>query len=71
MTNEAQGRLVLCQYNYLAKRGIKASRSTLLRWEKDGRSPRRVRPGPHVVAWVQSEIDEYLERLAAEREVIR
>ena len=69
MPEQKAGRLVLCQYDYLARRGIRASRSTLLRWEKEGRFPRRVRPGPHVVAWVQSEIDDYLDALAAEREL--
>lgn len=70
MSNKTHGRLKLCQYDYLARHGIKASRSTLLRWENEGRFPRRVRPGPHIVAWVQEEVDEYLEQLVAEREAI-
>lgn len=64
------GDLKICSYDYLAKRGIKASRSTLLRWEREGRFPTRVRPGPHLIGWVQQEIDEYLEQLADEREAV-
>lgn len=66
-----RGDLKICSYDYLAKCGIKASRSSLLRWEKEGRFPARVRLGPHLIGWVQQEIDEYLEQLANEREMAR
>ena len=66
-----RGDLKICSYDYLAKCGINASRSSLLRWEKEGRFPARVRLGPHLIGWVQQEIDEYLEQLAVDREVAR
>ncbi len=68
MENQSRGGVTLCHYDYLADHGITEHRSTLLRWENDGRFPLRVRHGRNRVAWIQSEIDEYLESLAAMRE---
>lgn len=69
MANHTKDSVTLCRYDYLAKRGITAHRSTILRWEKAGRFPRRVRPGgSNTVAWIRSEIDAYLHGLATERE---
>lgn len=67
MENQNLGGVKLCRYDYLARRGITAHRSTLWRWEQLGRFPRRVRLGSNIVAWIQSEIDDYLARLAVER----
>lgn len=56
----------------LRRRGIKISNSTLLRLEAANRFPARVRiggPDGRTVCWIAEEIDEYLERLAAEREL--
>jgi predicted DNA-binding transcriptional regulator AlpA len=55
----------------LRQRGIKASNDTLLRWEDEGRFPRRLRPGRYIVAWYASEIEDYLVRLGDEREAGR
>ena len=51
----------------LAARGITFSRSHLWRLEHQGSFPRRVHVGKGRVAWVEHEIDEYLEGLAAAR----
>jgi predicted DNA-binding transcriptional regulator AlpA len=55
----------------LRHRGIRVSNDTLLRWEREGRFPRRLRPGRYVVAWYASEIEDYLVRLGADREAGR
>jgi len=52
--------------------GIKASNSTLLRWEASGDFPARVRPGGgHTIGWVRDEIEDYVRRLARARRVRR
>jgi predicted DNA-binding transcriptional regulator AlpA len=53
----------------LSARGIDFSNSHLWRLEQQGRFPRRVRLGNGRVAWIEHEIDEYLEGLAAARAV--
>jgi len=55
----------------LRRRGIKFSNSSLLRHEKAGTFPERIRLGDHSVAWVASEIDAHLQKLAADREICR
>lgn len=55
----------------LPKLGIKLSNSTLLRLEAAGRFPKRVRLGGHSVAWVASEIDEHVRKLAMVRGSVR
>ena len=40
---------------------------TLWRWEKAGLFPKRIRLGGNVVAWVESEIEEWFEHKKAER----
>lgn len=52
----------------LPRLGLNYSNSTLLRWEKDGRFPKRVRIGGHSVAWFVSEIHDYMRTLAEARE---
>ena len=37
------------------------SRSTLWRWERDGRFPRRRRIGPNSIAYASDEVDEWSE----------
>lgn len=60
----------LVGYRGLSARGIEYSRSHLWRLEQQGRFPRRVRfSGSGRVAWIEHEIDEYLEGLAAARVV--
>lgn len=36
------------------------SATTLWRWERDGRIPPRRQIGPNVVAWLESDIDEWM-----------
>lgn len=42
---------------------IPVSRSTVNRWEKAGRFPKRVQLGNQAIAWRQSEILEFIARL--------
>lgn len=51
----------------LKRMGIKVSNTTKLRWEAQGRFPRRIRMGGTTVAWFMSEIEDWL----AERDVER
>lgn len=51
----------------LSRIGVKVTNSTLLRWEAEGRFPKRLRLGGHSVGWLRSEIDAYIAQLAAER----
>jgi prophage regulatory protein len=43
------------------------SRSTLYRWIKEGRFPRQVKMGPQRIGFIQSELDDFVEKLRAER----
>lgn len=36
-------------------------RTTLWRWEREGRFPRRRQLGPNRVGWLEAEVDEWLE----------
>lgn len=47
--------------------GVGVSNSTLLRWEAVGRFPRRIRMAGTSIAWLKSEIDEWLAERADER----
>ncbi|SLK07501.1 helix-turn-helix transcriptional regulator [Novosphingobium mathurense] len=67
MTTHAHDGPMLYGRSDLRRRGIKVSNDTLLRWEREGRFPVRLRPGRYVVAWYASEIEDYLLRLGAER----
>lgn len=51
----------------LKRMGIKVSRTTILRWEAQGRFPRRIRMGGTTVAWFMSEIEDWLTERDAER----
>lgn len=51
----------------LKRMGINVSRTTLLRWELNGRFPRRIRMGGTSVAWFMSEIQDWLADRADER----
>lgn len=51
----------------LRYRGIRVANTTLLRWEANGRFPRRVRLGGTSVAWLKSEVDAWIEARAEER----
>lgn len=51
----------------LKRMGITVSNTTTLRWEKQGRFPRRIRMGGTTVAWFMSEIKEWLAERSEER----
>lgn len=51
----------------LASYGIFVSNSSLLRWEQNGRFPRRMRLAGTRVAWLKSELDLWLAERAEER----
>lgn len=51
----------------LEQLGITVSNSTLLRWEYSGRFPRRIRMAGTSIAWLKSEIDDWLAERAHER----
>ena len=55
----------------LNAKGIEYSRAHLWRLEQQGRFPRRVRVGNGRVAWVEHEINDYLDELAAARNAKR
>lgn len=61
------GRKTLATRADLKRLGIRVSNTTLLRWEARGRFPRRIRMAGTSVAWLLSEIEDWLEERAAER----
>jgi predicted DNA-binding transcriptional regulator AlpA len=42
-------------------------RKTIDRWEKEGRFPKRITFGPNCVAWVDVEVEDWMEKLMAGR----
>ncbi len=46
---------------------IPKSRTTLYRWSKQGIFPKPVPVGPSGIAWVESEIDQYIEEQKEKR----
>ena len=63
---EMKGKIVLGRAE-LRSFGIIVSNTTLLRWEAAGRFPRRIRMAGTTVAWLKSEIDQWLEKRSEER----
>lgn len=56
----------LLRYSDLKPRGIGFSRVHLARLEGAGRFPKRIRIGDNSIAWVESEVEQWLrERMAA------
>jgi prophage regulatory protein len=51
----------------LKRMGIKVSNTSLLRWEALGRFPRRIRMAGCSVAWLATEIDQWIDERRAER----
>ena len=58
---------ILLNRTDLRRLGIKVSNSSLLRWEGAGRFPRRIRMAGTRVAWIASEISEWVCERARER----
>ena len=65
--NTDTGRMTLATRDDLKRFGISVSNTTLLRWEARGRFPRRIRLAGTSVAWILSEIEDWLAERAAER----
>jgi len=61
------GRKTLATRDDLKRMGINVSNTSLLRWEKQGRFPRRIRMAGTTVAWFVSDIEDWLAERAAER----
>ena len=59
---------LLYSREHLHRLGINLSASSLLRFEAQGKFPKRVRIGAHSVAWVACEIHAHIEALSADRE---
>lgn len=66
--NITMRRPVLASRADLKRLGISVSNSTLLRWEARGRFPRRIRMAGTSVAWLLSEVEDWVTARAAERE---
>ncbi len=58
----------LIDYDGLKTKGIKASKTKIWRQVKSGRFPKPVKVGDRN-AWIESEIDAYIERLITERDI--
>lgn len=50
---------------------INASRSTIYAWMASDRFPKPIKLGPRAVGWLESEIDEWIEKQKAERDGCR
>ena len=50
---------------------IGVSRSTLYQWVSEGKFPRSVPIGDRAVGWLESDVDAWIERKAAEAETAR
>ena len=57
----------LVPYEGLKCYGIIVSKTTLWRQEKRGLFPKRVRPTAGTVAWIESEIIDFIQKLGADR----
>jgi prophage regulatory protein len=58
--------------NFVSFKSLKGrvpfSRAHLIRLEQDGKFPRRVKLGECRVAWIEAEVDEWIENRIAERD---
>ena len=43
------------------------SNVSVWRWERDGIFPKRIKIGPNATGWIESEIDEWIDKKASER----
>jgi len=65
--NIIDGRKTLATRDDLKRMGIHVSNTSLLRWEKQGRFPRRIRMAGTTVAWFVSDLEDWFAERAAER----
>jgi prophage regulatory protein len=61
-------KITLLTWPDLEERGIPFSRATIYRKIDDGTFPRPVKIGANRIAWISSEIDQWIESLAAARD---
>ncbi len=61
------GRKTLATRDDLKRMGINVSNTSLLRWEKQGRFPRRIRMAGSTIAWFVSDLEDWLADRADER----
>lgn len=66
MTDSMANKMLVTRED-LKRMGINVSNTTKLRWEAQGRFPRRIRMGGTTVAWLMSEIEDSLAERAEER----
>ena len=57
----------ILRYRQVKAEKVDLSRAQVDRLEAKGKFPKRVQLGPKSVGWVETEIDEWVERRAAER----
>jgi prophage regulatory protein len=63
------GALKLLSYCDLKERkGVKFSKAQLFRNMRDGKFPRQVKAGDNTNAWIESEVDEWIEALIRDRD---
>ncbi len=65
--NNSENRLSLLSFDDL-QRIVPLSRTTIWRLERQGDFPRRIRIGPNRVAWVETEVEAWINDRLAERE---
>jgi prophage regulatory protein len=49
------------------KKKVRMSDATIWRLERDNKFPKRLQIGPNSVAWIEAEVDEWIENKAAQR----
>jgi len=59
------------RFEDLEAKGIPLSRSQIMRKVKDGRFPKPVKFGKERVAWIESELDEWINQRIADRHLKR
>ena len=57
----------ILRFPELKKKVGGVSTVTVWRWEKEGNFPLRIRLGGNACGWIESEIDSWIEKKAAER----
>jgi prophage regulatory protein len=63
--------MTLIRQGDLRKKGISWTRAHIANLERDGKFPKRVKLGAGTVAWVESEVDQFVANLAASFSITR
>jgi len=61
---------VLIPYSGLREKGVTLGKCQIWRLEKQGRFPKRVQVSENRIAWVEREIDAWIEAKIAERDAL-